>query len=251
VSNYASDDEYLYLLADLLPFQPDLVIAYDGWNDAEMLSTWFSCDRGTGPYRAGSKQENGARVNASFTPGGAITFAAAITSQRALALLDGLFTFRVLHGLFKKTVPFDKVKVPYQPAFSQRAAQFYIENRERMLFLAKQNGFRLASILQPVIGVDGKEYAAIERAYYAEIDPRRPNMRHAREVFYATVRPLLHSFNAAHEEEGVCVADISDTVFKGHVEPLYADDGHLLPVGNQIVAKRVLAELRRCNMVPF
>jgi hypothetical protein len=30
VSNYASDDEYLYLLADLLPFQPDLVIAYDG-----------------------------------------------------------------------------------------------------------------------------------------------------------------------------------------------------------------------------
>ncbi|WP_026605779.1 SGNH/GDSL hydrolase family protein [Methylocapsa acidiphila] len=35
VSNYASDDEYLFLLADLLQFQPDLVVAYDGWNDAE------------------------------------------------------------------------------------------------------------------------------------------------------------------------------------------------------------------------
>jgi hypothetical protein len=208
VSNYASDDEYLYLLADLLPFQPDLVIAYDGWNDAEMLSTWFSGDRGTRPYRAGPKQDNGARVNARFTPGGAIAFAAAITSQRALALLDGFFTFRVLHGLFKKTIPFDDVKVPYQPAFSQRAAQFHIENRERMLFLAKQNGFRLASILQPVIGVDGKEYAPIERAYLV-----RPNMRHEREVFYATVRPLLQSFKAANEEEGVCVADISDRLF--------------------------------------
>jgi hypothetical protein len=119
-----------------------------------------------------------------------------------------------------------------------------------MLFLAKQNGFHFASILQPVIGVDGKEYAAVELAY-AQVDPHRPHMRQEREVFYATVRPLLQSFKAAHEEEGVCVADISDTVFKGHVEPLYADGGHLLPVGNQIVAERVLAELRRCNMVPF
>jgi hypothetical protein len=43
-------------------------------------------------------------------------------------------------------------------------------------------------------------------------------MRHEREVFYATVRPLLQTFKAAHEEDGVCVADISDTVFKGHME---------------------------------
>jgi len=72
------------------------------------------------------------------------------------------------------------------------------------------------------MGVDGKDYAASERAHSSLITPTQ--MRE-REVFYGAVRPLLQSFKAAHEGSDVCVADISDTVFTGRAEPLYADDG--------------------------
>jgi lysophospholipase L1-like esterase len=248
VSNYASDSEYLYLLVDLLRFQPDLVLAYDGWNDAEVLPTWISGDRGTRPYRSGPQQDNEERVNASFTPIGALQIAAAITSQHALGFLDGFATFKLLHVVLNLTAPLAVVESPYDPTYSRQAAQFYIENRERMLALARQNGFRFASLLQPIMGVDGKDYAASERAHSSLITPTQ--MRE-REVFYGAVRPLLQSFKAAHEGSDVCVADISDTVFTGRAEPLYADDGHLLPAGNQIVAKRVMDELRLCQLLPF
>ncbi|WOJ90199.1 SGNH/GDSL hydrolase family protein [Methylocapsa polymorpha] len=248
VSNYASDSEYLYLLVDLLRFQPNLVLAYDGWNDAEVLPTWISGDRQTRPYRSGPQQDNEERVNASFTPIGALQIAAAIASQHALGFLDGFATFKLLHVVLNLTAPPAVVESPYDPAYSRQAAQFYIENRERMLALARQNGFRFASLLQPIMGVDGKDYAASERAHSSLITPTQMQER---EVFYGEVRPLLQSFKAAHEEGDVCVADLSDTVFTGRAEPVYADDGHLLPAGNQIVAKRVMDELRRCRLLPF
>jgi hypothetical protein len=248
VDGYASDDEYLYFLADLLRFQPDLVLSYDGWNDAEMLPTWISGDRQTGPYRNGIKQKNADRVNRSFTTSGAITFAVAVTSQHALSFLDGFAIFKVLHVLLNRTVPLDVVEVPYEPAFSQKAAHLYIENRERMLFLAAQNHIRFASFLQPIMGVDGKEYSEFELARAGLISP---TVMRERQVFYSAVRPLLQTFRETHKGDDVCVADISETAFKGHPEPLYADDGHLRSEGNQTVAESIVTELRHCGLLPF
>ncbi|WP_026605780.1 hypothetical protein [Methylocapsa acidiphila] len=187
-------------------------------------------------------------MNDSFTSWGAVRIAAAMTAQHALEALDGFATFKLLHLALTRVAPVGAVETPYLPAYSERAAQFYIENRERMLFLAKQSDAGFASFLQPIIGVDGKEYAEIERAHAALMTPTEVQER---AVFYGAARPMLRDFKARHEDRGVCVADLSDSVFKGRTEPLYADDGHLLPEGNKIVAQRIMAELRSCQLLPF
>jgi hypothetical protein len=133
------------------------------------------------------------------------------------------------------------------------AARFYIENRERMLFIAKQKKFRFASFLQPIMLIDGKSYTAAERKYAARFAPRMANdvVGREREVFYQAVRPLLEEFASKNEVSGAsCVADISTTSFAGVSDTVYADSGHLLANGNELVAQRMLGELKRCELLP-
>jgi hypothetical protein len=123
-----------------------------------------------------------------------------------------------------------------------------MENRERMLFIAKQKGFHFASFLQPIVGIDGKPYTPIESLYAPPIDDV---VKQEREIFYQTVRPLLGKFASAKEVTGAsCVADISTTSFAGVSDTVYADTGHLLANGNELVAQRILTELKRCKLLP-
>jgi hypothetical protein len=45
VAGYNSVQEYLYFASDLLRFKPDLVVAYDGWNDIFFPITKIHCER--------------------------------------------------------------------------------------------------------------------------------------------------------------------------------------------------------------
>jgi hypothetical protein len=260
VSGFSSDQEYLFLIADLLRYKPDLVIAYDGWNDAHVLREAIEGGPRTGSYRSVSQKNNEDRVNASFSPGGSFTLFATITSGRTLQYLGHFATFRLLHSAIYRIAGLNAARNAEQhdPAFrpgpSVEAAHFYIENRERMLFIAKQNGFRFASFLQPIIGVDGKSYTAAESDYAAHLHPQIANnqIKREREVFYETVRPLLGELAATNEVLGAyCIADISTSSFAGIVETVYYDSGHLTANGNEWVARRIFAELKRCNLLPL
>lgn len=259
ISTFASDQEYLLLIADLLRFEPDLVIAYDGWNDAVFLPARIAGDPRTRPYRTEPQQVNEDRVNASFTALGAFRLFATITAGRTVEFLNRFATFRLLHhAIILITSDFHRKdglahpKSAYRPELSVEAARVYIDNRERMLFIAKQKGFQFASFLQPIMGIDGKSYSAIESDYarrYPVI--ATDEIKQQREVFYETARPLLQKFAGANEVPGTsCVADISTTSFAGVSATVYADSGHLLANGNELVARRILAELRRCKLLP-
>ena len=261
ISGFSSDQEYLFLIADLLRYKPDLVIAYDGWNDAHILRQAIEGGPRTRPYRSVSQENNEDRVNASFSPGGSFGLFATITAGRTLEYLGHFATFRLLHSSIRRiTGRFDPINNAAQPdpAFrpepSVEAAHFYIENRERMLFIAKQSGIRFASFLQPIMEIDGKSYSATENRYAAHLHPQIANdqIKQEREVFYETLRPLLSEFAATNEVAGAfCMADISTSSFAGVVDTVYYDSGHLLAKGNEFVAQRILAELKRCNLLPL
>jgi len=252
ISHFASDQEYLLLIADLLRFEPDLVIAYDGWNDSQHMPDAIAGAPRTRPFRSASQEDNEDRVNASFSPIGAFRLFAAISAGRTLDLMNRFATFRLLnhsmHIIIEHLHGKDDASGPgsaYEPELSVEAAHVYIENRERMLFIAKQKGFRFASFLQPITGVDGKTYTATESQYAS------PAVVQKRQIFYQTVRPLLGKFASANEVSGVsCVADISTTSFAGVSEMVYADTGHLLANGNELVAQHILTELERCKLLP-
>ncbi len=253
ISHFASDQEYLLLIADLLRFEPDLVIAYDGWNDSQFMPGTIAGAPRTRPYRTASQENNEDRLNASFSTSGSFSLFATLSAGRVVEQLNHFSTIRVLHYAVGRIAEIFHGKEngaprdpPYTPELSAEAAQIYIENRERMLFIAKQRGFQFASFLQPIIGVDGKSYTAIEAQYGPPAAVKRE-----REIFYQTVRPLLGTFASANEVSGAsCVADISTTSFAGISDTVYSDTGHLLANGNELVAQRILAELERCRLLP-
>jgi hypothetical protein len=262
ISGFTSDLEYLKLLTDFLPYEPDLVIAYDGWNDSHLLHDTIAGAPRTRPYRTASQENNGDRVNASFSPSGSFGQFATITAGRILESLSHFATFRLVRYSVSRITGGSYARRDYATqhyaAFdrepSVEAAQFYVENRERMLFIAKQKGFRFASFLQPIIGIDGKSYSATEKEYAAHLHPQIASdvIRQEREVFYQTVRPLLEKLASANEVPGAsCVADISSSSFAGVSDTVYADPGHLLANGNELVAQRILAELKRCKLLPL
>ncbi len=252
ISSFASDQEYLLLIADLLRFEPDLVIAYDGWNDSQHVPDAIAGAPRTRPFRSPSQEDNEDRLNASFSPIGSFGLWASISAGRTLEFLVHFATFRLLN--YYTDLIIERVRgkdyaahhgTAYKPALSVEAAQIYIENRERMLFIAKQKGFRFASFLQPIIGVDEKPYTAIEAQYTL------PAMEQMRRNFYQTVRPLLGKFASANEVSSKsCVADISTTAFAGVSDTVYADTGHLLANGNELVAQHIFTELERCKLLP-
>lgn len=261
ISGFSSDQEYLFLIADLLRYKPDLVIAYDGWNDAHVLRLAIEGGPRTRPYRTVSQENNEDRVNASFSPSGSFGLFATLTAGRTLDYLSHFATFRLLNSWTRRlTDRFARADYAaghdavFRPEPSVEVAHFYIENRERMLFIARQGGFRFASFLQPIIGIDGKSYSATESRFVAHLHPQIANelIKRERDVFYQTVRPLLREFAAANEVPGAsCMADISTSSFAGVTETVYADSGHLLAAGNELVAQRMVAELKRCNLLPL
>jgi hypothetical protein len=252
ISHFTSDQEYLLLIADLLRFEPDLVIAYDGWNDSHHLPDVIAGAPRTRPFRSASQENNEDRVNASFSVIGSFGQFATISTGHMLDFLRHFVTFRLLNYSVDLVIEHFNRKdnavndgPAHKPELSVEAAQIYIENRERMLFIAKQNGFRFASFLQPIIGVDEKVYTPIEAQYIS------PTARQEREIFYQTVRPLLDKFATANEVSGTsCVADISTKSFSGVTDMVYADTGHLLAYGNELVAQHIVAELERCKLLP-
>jgi hypothetical protein len=256
ISHFSSDQEYLRLIADLLRFEPDLVIAYDGWNDAQLLPATIAGAPRTRPYRTASQADNEDRVNASLSPGGSFGLFAKLSSRRLLEGLIRFSTFRVAHYAIDRIADAfhdpgndPSHDSPYSPEQSVEAAHVYMENRERMLFIAKQKGFHFASFLQPIVGIDGKTYTATEASY---APPAGGVVRQEREIFYRTVRPLLRTFSETNELSGrYCMADISTTSFAGISDTVYSDTGHLLANGNELVAQHILSELKRCKLLPW
>lgn len=259
VSGYSSDQEYLLLIADLLRYEPDLVIAYDGWNDAQLLPVTIAGTPYTRPYRTLLQQSNGDRVNASYSPTGSFRLFVTITSGRLVEYLSHFSTSWLLQHLIQRITDrfhWSEDAAPHNQGFqrdsSVAAARFYIESRERMFFIARQKKFRFASFLQPIMLIDGKPYTAAEKVYAGRLAPQMANdvVGRQREVFYQTVRPLLEEFASKNEASGVsCVADISTTSFAGVSDTVYTDSGHLLANGNELVAQRILGELKRCNLL--
>jgi hypothetical protein len=252
ISHFSSDQEYLLLIADLLRFEPDLVIAYDGWNDSHHLPDAIAGAPRTRPFRSASQENNEDRVNASFSVTGSFGLFATVGVGHMLDFFSHFATFRLLNYSIDLVIEHYHGKgnavnhgPAYKPELSVEAAQIYIENRERMLFVAKQSGFQFASFLQPIIGVDGKTYTATEAQYAS------PAVKRERESFYRTVRPLLDKLAMANEVSGTfCVADISTKSFSGVTDMVYADTGHLLAYGNELVAQQILRELERCKLLP-
>ena len=241
VAGYHSGLEYLSLLVDLVDYQPDLVIFYDGWNDSRR-SIALAAEPDQGAFRDSTHRLNAQRVNDSYRVGGALRhlgLAVAVESALFLQRTAVGFAVRELVEDYFIISPMEEVA----PSDAVTSARFYGQNIELAIGLARQRGFAIAAFLQPLIGVDG-------RARPDELSLINSDMTERRSLFYRHAREGLGRLRSEYAGEDVCVADISESALRGAEGPVYKDWGHLLGAGNTAVAETIISELVRCALLP-
>jgi hypothetical protein len=239
VAGYNSAQEYLYLASDLLRFEPDLVVVYDGWNDSQYDSSSRSSSFRTIP-------DSARRLAQSYSTAESGWLFAENLGHFLARGVSKLAMFELPWRILRKLSPPAPDLKSSSVAFDQRNIDFYLRNRRAFLALADDQ-LSVALFLQPLIGTDDRTLSAEEKAswWYPSLDYRMRN----RIPFYEHMRNLLADLNKRYPREGhQCIADLSRSL-SGVSEPVYADSGHLLPRGNEIVAAHLLDELVLCGLL--
>ena len=237
VDDYNSTQEYLYLVSDLLRFKPDMVIVYDGWNDTHRKYD-------SSPFRH-------PRITRRVAQSTSI-----VGSTRLLAAnLVYFFTFsnyrlgmvELPWSMFRKLS--SDVNAPafsLDPRFDSQNMKSYRQNRRAFLALADDE-LSVALFLQPLVGTDDRLLSAEEKAswWWPRLDEAFGN----RIPFYEHARQILADLKRKDQSNGHrCIADLSHSL-TGVSETVYADSGHLLPKGNEIVASYMLDQLVLCGLL--
>jgi hypothetical protein len=241
VGGYASRQELLYLMSELAYYHPDLVIVYDGWNDQvynNQLMAVYGDD--LVPLKSATHYRNEQRLNASYSVTGSLL----IFTGMAVGSADAYLSQTATYALFKGLV--GKLSAPVSPTYgySPRSVEMYRENWEEMISVARLHGFPIALFLQPLMGVDQKVLTPEEQGYLrlvADMDVRTK--------FYGDARAMVATLRERYgRDPGVCAADLSHA-FTGVAGTVYADSGHLVATGNEIVARNIVASLQGCELL--
>jgi hypothetical protein len=245
VDGYNSAQEYLYLVSDLLRFKPDLVVVYDGWNDST-----YDLYNNLSPFRTQTHDQIQRRIADSYSvPGSAFLFIQNLenifTSSRfKLGMIE--LPSRVFRKFWLKNDraadPLYFVSTPFDP----RNIEFFDLNRRAFLALADEH-LSIALFLQPVVGADDRTLSAKEKASWWY--PTLKEKLKTRIPFYERARRILADLKAKNQNpDHSCIADLSDSL-RDVAEPVYADSGHLLPKGNEVVAAHLLDQLVLCGLL--
>ena len=260
VGGYASAQELLYAVSEILSYEPDLIIVYDGWND-QLQSEYPLVQRGGGPdliARTGRHESISRALNSSTTVSGAIADlvlaikldVAAVWRATGLAHLAANARATRLE-LMERLKVWMRGDTPtqFQPSYYPEVARGHVANLDAILALALARGINVATFLQPIIGIDDKVYVGWEDEY---VKSRAGALKVTqRRQYYDDVRRELAVLAERHADTpGVCISDIS-RVFAGIREALYVDSGHINARGNALVAHEITQRLESCGLLPL
>lgn len=238
---YTSAQEYLYLVADLLRFRPDLVVAYDGWND--IYSDYKS------PRSAPWAQSNAERLTLSYSIAGSSRllawnlrdFLTKSDFKLGMAELSWAAFDRLSQSVSNKSDAIQSEIV--SEALDPRVIENYSRNRRAFLALADDQ-LSVALFLQPLVDTDARTFSAEEMAswWYPQISLRIQ--------FYEHARQIMEDLRERNQDNGrYCIADLSHSLKGVPEEAVYVGWGHLLPRGNEVVAAHMLDKLVSCGFL--
>lgn len=217
-SAYSSTQELVRLLHDLQRRfarrgKPDLVIFYDGVNDV-----WAGVHLGRPGYPDAHD-----RIQQRFDDlGGFLRLKVRETLEARSALIRRL------------TRRLPEQKSLDHAALAREQAAIYAETIKATASWARDFGFAVLHVLQPVIFVQERAHEA-DAALRASLTSSDPALASANAEGYRALRTLFAATPGA--------LDLS-TSLDGSPDPLYIDYCHLGPSGNRLVAQRLAAAIK-------
>jgi len=277
VGGYNSAQEYLYLISELVYYQPDIVVFYDGWNESSNRHGHFLNARagykrkakkfGPVPFssiRMKSHRDYSDHIDQSYTPNGA-----AVILKDAIGrwlsekwLHTGIRYWgwknqfrknwkrfwKGIFSVFKKNEKRPSLVKAIKADIDPRSLRVFEENIHRSATFAELSEFKVLFALQPIIGVDSKTYAPGHEQNWVDSNIGKAKILR-RKFFYDIARPSLEALDKKYSDRNhVCIADLSGTL-KDVKETVYVDEGHLNSLGNRIVATAMIRQLAKCGFL--
>ena len=246
---YVSTQEVVFLYRELQAGRrPDVVVFYDGINDAAAASNW--------PEAPGSHVSLH-RIRDRFQFG-------EVPSERRREFVRSLGIYKasriVLDRLEARErtarLRQDDSDVDITPKFLDanfrflggQAVDVWLANRELVMALGDEFGFTSLFVLQPSLWTDGKPLHVSERRILAEHLERRA-MTHI-----MATRAEMSSILGERWRDGTLPSNVYDVgdVFSAVEEPVYIDYVHTAGPGYRIVAEALFERLREhlCGTMP-
>jgi hypothetical protein len=227
VPSWNSTQELTRVAQQLLRYRPQLVIAYDGANDAAILDRYL-------------------RYHLNFPPGTPENFEefqALIEDmhgrRRRVSLGERLFP-RITRGLRKRALR----RIPVDPAVREARTRdgvaAYARNLELMRTLVAADGGRFVGIFQPIRSL----HAGVPDSHRRE--RRLPTYRRFHELAVGPERPAVEYYDFATLFDGLYAQVPSIRVADGEDvddQTVFVDDVHLFDVGNELVARSIIERL--------
>jgi hypothetical protein len=263
VGAYGSAQEYLYLITDLLAYEPELIISYGGAVDFRRAKQIYDQQgRVFTSFRLDKHREYQVRLNDSYTvPGAAFQFAASLVNQVRFFLDDLAISYvlekgyeraerlvRRLTGHTQKIGEASVVEDPKDDSYIDAAVETYRTGARLMASTAEEFGIPVLFVMPPMMASPDKPFApGTEARMYKAMSQREID---ARLAYFAKAGAMLDSLSKKFPDgRKTCFADLTGA-FTGVTERVYEDTSHLLGSGNKIMAGKIVDALDRCHMLP-
>lgn len=252
VDGYFSYQELGYFISDIIYYQPDIVIFYDGYNDYAS-SVWI------GGYK-NEYQKSHCRVNNHEYALYLLTIMPKLEKGASLLNVDLLlgktYTTIFISRLYKKIVKKGDIgnvietrRLPDKVKLSpEEAASLYTSNVESAVGTAIAHGVRIIYALQPTIfdkeipSEDEKKILADRGSDFSKISDENLVKR-----YYQTARDSFKALGKKFNNQSVQVVDISENIWQGVADTIYLDECHTNDRGNFLIAQNLSKIVEKIN----
>ena len=263
VGAYGSAQEYLYLITDLLAYEPDLVISYGGAVDFRRAKQIYDQQgRIFTSFRLDKHREYQNLINGSYTVlGSAFQFAASLVNQVRFFLDELAINYVIEKGYEKaeglvRRLTGRETKIgeasvaddPKDESYIDAAVETYRTGARLMASTAEEFNVPVLFVMPPMMASPDKPLApGTEARMYKSMSKREID---ARLAYFAKAGAMLGALSKKYPDHKMtCFADLTGA-FTGVSERVYEDTSHLLGAGNTIMADKIVASLERCGMLP-
>lgn len=262
VAGWTSTDE-LHLLLHGLEYRPDVCICYDGWNCcwhyyqlALLGSGVVNEDDQAVPivWRRGiSERHLGAEHldRVAFSAAGLLCRSAQLLVHRGLAA--ALSPFEAVHGGISSRVPGALVPIRPHDAFAGvRRMSLPPTQRDRVLAAIAGEYLRIHQLISCVCRERGISFAHFVQPLLMNTQkPLTPHEERLRRREQEMPNPEIFTLFPAFLQSGDDIGGVTNlsAVFDNTVADVFADGGHLKPMGNYLVASAIATSLVESGVI--
>jgi hypothetical protein len=247
IAGYSSRNELLYIMSELVYFNPDLIISYGGWNDSTFNGYMQNYDGNIN----GLKTANHRKIELQFKKNEEISSTLSLflsaTKNKLSDKLRWSATYAIIDRLINtRSLNFDDVQLTVHDTFNQSSIELYENNLKMKIMASKVYNFKIGIFLQPLLGILSAKVLTEEETYLKKLGVDGMKIK---KDFYIRAIPVMNKLkNEFSINKNVCLADLSKSLDKVK-ETVYNDPGHINVIGNDAVANKIVDELVSCNLI--